>query len=84
MERKGNNRITTPYLNKYEICRLVGTRALCVALNSPCMEKVSSEQNADALAISFAELKSKKLPLKIRRHLPDGTYEDWGIEELKF
>jgi len=28
------------------------------------------------------ELKARKIPLIIRRYLPDGSYEDWRIEEL--
>ncbi|KAL3225291.1 hypothetical protein MRX96_049283 [Rhipicephalus microplus] len=28
------------------------------------------------------ELKARKIPIIIRRYLPDGSYEDWGIDEL--
>jgi len=28
------------------------------------------------------ELREKKIPFVIRRYLPDGSYEDWGIDEL--
>jgi len=24
----------------------------------------------------------KKIPIIVRRYLPDGSYEDWGIDEL--
>ena len=26
--------------------------------------------------------RARKVPIIIRRYLPDGSYEDWGIEEL--
>jgi DNA-directed RNA polymerase I, II, and III subunit RPABC2 len=28
------------------------------------------------------ELKQRKIPLIIRRYLPDGSWEDWRIDEL--
>lgn len=27
-------------------------------------------------------LREKKIPIIIRRYLPDGSYEDWGVDEL--
>jgi hypothetical protein len=30
----------------------------------------------------YKELKEKKIPLIIRRYLPDGSYEDWALDEL--
>ncbi len=26
--------------------------------------------------------RARKIPMIIRRYLPDGSYEDWGIDEL--
>ncbi len=80
MERKGNERMTTPYLTKYEVSRLLGTRSLCLALNNK--KKVDTCSSVDSLEISKVELKEKKIPLRIRRHLPDGSYEDWNLSEL--
>lgn len=36
----------------------------------------------DALAIANRELREKRLPLTIRRYMPDGTYEDWKVRDL--
>lgn len=36
----------------------------------------------DALVIANRELREKRLPLIIRRYMPDGTYEDWKVREL--
>ena len=40
------------------------------------------EGETDPLKISGRELVERKIPIIIRRFLPDGSYEDWGIEEL--
>jgi hypothetical protein len=37
----------------------------------------------DPLAIARLELKAKRIPLVVRRFLPDGSYEDWHVKELK-
>lgn len=36
----------------------------------------------DPLVIAKLELKEKKIPITIRRFLPDGTFEDWSLDEL--
>lgn len=36
----------------------------------------------DPLQIAGKELREKKVPMIIRRFLPDGSYEDWRIDEL--
>ena len=74
------NRMTTRYLTKYERARVLGTRALQLSLNAPPMVELEGE--SDPLQIAAKELREKKLPLLIRRFLPDGSYEDWGLDEL--
>ncbi|KAI8365639.1 RNA polymerase, subunit omega/K/RPB6 [Choanephora cucurbitarum] len=73
-------RITTPYLTKYERARILGTRALQISLNAPVMVDIDGE--SDALAIANKELREKKIPLIVRRFMPDGTYEDWKVKDL--
>lgn len=34
------------------------------------------------MKIASKELYEKKIPFTIRRYLPDGSYEDWGVNEL--
>lgn len=75
-----NKRITTPYLTKYERARVLGTRALQIAMCAPVM--VELEGLTDPLRIAMKELKARKIPIIIRRFLPDGSYEDWSINEL--
>ena len=73
-------RTTTPYMTKYERARILGTRALQISMNAPVL--VDLEGETDPLQIAIKELNQKKIPLIIRRYLPDGWYEDWTVEEL--
>ncbi|KAI8052686.1 RNA polymerase, subunit omega/K/RPB6 [Thamnidium elegans] len=73
-------RITTPYMTKYEKARILGTRALQISLSAPVMIEIDGE--TDALAIANRELREKKIPLIVRRFMPDGTYEDWKVRNL--
>ena len=36
----------------------------------------------DPLVIAEKELREKKIPFIIRRYLPDGSHEDWPIDQL--
>ena len=76
----GADRQTTPFMTKYERARVLGTRALQIAMCAPVMVELEGE--TDPLQIAMKELKQRKIPIIIRRYLPDGSYEDWGIDEL--
>lgn len=75
-----NKRITTAYMTKYERARILGTRALQISMNAPIMVELKGQ--TDPLEIAKQELKERKIPLIIRRYLPDNSYEDWSINEL--
>ena len=49
-------------------------------MNAPPLVDVKGE--TDPLKIAMLELKESKIPLIIRRFLPDGSYEDWPLDEL--
>merc|ERR1712087_513762 len=53
---KPADRITTPYMTKFERARILGTRAL--------------------------QIRQRKIPIVVRRFLPDNSYEDWTVDEL--
>ena len=36
----------------------------------------------DPISIAEKELIENKIPFIIRRYLPDGSYEDWKVNEL--
>eukprot|EP01125_Pyxidicula_operculata_P016406 TRINITY_DN5638_c0_g1_i1.p2 TRINITY_DN5638_c0_g1~~TRINITY_DN5638_c0_g1_i1.p2 ORF type:complete len:159 (+),score=56.88 TRINITY_DN5638_c0_g1_i1:926-1402(+) len=73
-------RITTPYMTKYERARILGTRALQISMNAPIMVDLDGE--TDPLQIAMKELQARKIPLIIRRRLPNGSFEDWSVDEL--
>ncbi|OBA19542.1 RNA polymerase Rpb6 [Metschnikowia bicuspidata var. bicuspidata NRRL YB-4993] len=75
-----DERSTTPYMTKYERARVLGTRALQISLNAPVLVDIEGE--TDPLQIAMKELAQRKIPLVLRRYLPDGSYEDWGCDEL--
>lgn len=76
-----SKRITTRYLTKYERARVLGTRALQISMNAPVMVDIAGE--TDPLKIAMKELRARKIPMIIRRYLPDNSYEDWGLDELE-
>ncbi|POM62047.1 DNA-directed RNA polymerase I, II, and III subunit RPABC2 [Phytophthora palmivora] len=74
------HRITTRYMTKYERARVLGTRALQISMNAPVMVDIEGE--TDPLKIAMKELRERKIPIIIRRYLPDNSFEDWSIDEL--
>nr|CCA17772.1 DNAdirected RNA polymerase I putative [Albugo laibachii Nc14] len=79
--RKPNaQRVTTKYMTKFERARVLGTRALQISMNAPVMVDIEGE--TDPLKIALKELRDRKIPIIIRRYLPDGSFEDWSIDEL--
>ena len=74
------DRITTPYITKFERARVLGTRALQISMNAPVMVELEGE--TDPLQIALKELRARKIPITVRRFLPDGSYEDWNVDEL--
>ena len=49
-------------------------------MNAPVMVDIEGE--TDPLKIAMRELRERKIPIIIRRYLPDGSFEDWSIDEL--
>lgn len=73
-------RATAPYLTKYERARVLGLRAAQIGMNAPVF--VDTCGQTDPLAIAMMELEQGKIQMRIRRYLPDRTFEDWGLDEL--
>ena len=67
------DRVTTPYMTKYERARILGTRALQISMNAPVMVELEGE--TDPLQIALKELRQRKIPITVRRFLPDMSYE---------
>ncbi len=79
-QQQEDTRKTTRYLTKYERARILGTRALQISMNAPVMVDIEGE--TDPLRIAQKELQQNKIPLTVRRYLPDGSYEDFNVSEL--
>ncbi len=84
-DKPNAERITSPFMTKYEKARIIGVRAVQISKNSPLYLTADSNSlmNWDPLTIAEKELSEKKIPFIIRRYLPDGSFEDWKISELK-
>ena len=67
-------------MTKYERARILGTRALQISKNAPLM--VDPGEESDPYKLAELELSTKKIPFIVRRYLPDGSYEDWKVNEL--
>jgi DNA-directed RNA polymerase I, II, and III subunit RPABC2 len=75
-----HERVTSKYMTKYERTRIIGTRALQLSMNAPVLVTLMGE--TDPLKIAMRELQEKKIPIIVRRHLPNGRFEDWSVQEL--
>lgn len=49
-------------------------------MNAPVTVEIAGE--TDPLKIAMKELRARKIPMIIRRYLPDGSFEDWALDEL--
>lgn len=49
-------------------------------MNAPVTVALDGE--SDPLVIAERELYAKTVPFIVRRYLPNGSYEDWSIENL--
>jgi DNA-directed RNA polymerase I, II, and III subunit RPABC2 len=68
-------------LTRFERARIVGARALQIAMGAPIIIEVPGAR-AGPIDIAILELHSGILPLTIRRTLPNGTYQDIPLKWL--
>jgi len=73
--------IGPPRLTRFERARIIGARALQLALGAPPFIPIPPNIK-DPISLAIAELEAKALPISIRRTLPDGRYQDIPIEDL--
>jgi DNA-directed RNA polymerase I, II, and III subunit RPABC2 len=75
------NRKTKPFMSKFEFTKLIGARSQQLSSGMPpTIEKLDNVSHTKFIAVQ--ELKEGKLPLIIRRIMPDGSIEDWRANEL--
>jgi DNA-directed RNA polymerase I, II, and III subunit RPABC2 len=59
---------------------IADVKSVLGSMNAPVLVPLDGE--TDALQIAIKELSQRKIPLIIRRYLPDGSFEDWSVSEL--
>ncbi|MEM2093975.1 MAG: DNA-directed RNA polymerase subunit K [Candidatus Bathyarchaeia archaeon] len=74
--------IGPPYLTRFEKTRIVGARALQIAMGAPLLTE-PTENMTNPIDIALKELTEKVLPITIRRKLPDGSYQDIPVQWLE-
>ena len=73
--------IGPPKLTRFERARIIGARALQLALGAPPLIPLDPSIK-DPITLARKELEVKALPISIRRMLPDGEYQDIPIAGL--
>ena len=74
--------IGPPRLTRFEKARIVGARALQIAMGAPILIK-PSKAPSNPIDIALEEMERGVLPITIRRTLPDGvTYQDIPLKWL--
>ena len=81
LESEKKVQVGPPKLTRFERARIVGARALQVAMGAPTLTEAKSGLSSP-IDIALEELKSGILPITIRRTLPDGTYQDIPLKWL--
>jgi len=73
--------IGPPKLTRFERARIVGARALQIAMGAPILVE-TPKALASPIDIAIQELDIGTLPITIRRTLPDQTYQDIPLKWL--
>lgn len=77
-------KITIPILTKYERTKILCLRSQQIMENSPVLININDMKlPLTPYNIAREELKQKRIPFKVKRNLPDNTYEIWKITEFK-
>ena len=64
-------RIGPTKITRFEKARIVGARALQISMGAPILVE-NKEQETNPIEIAIKELNQVRLPITIRRILPDG------------
>jgi DNA-directed RNA polymerase I, II, and III subunit RPABC2 len=73
--------IGPPKLTRFERARIVGARALQIAMGAPILVE-APKTHTSPIDIAIQELDIAILPITIRRTLPDGTCQDIPLKWL--
>lgn len=67
-------------ITKYEKARIIGTRALQLSNGSTPLVQVDGL--TDVMDIAEKELREYKMPIIVRRKMPDGSYTDIRVSDM--
>lgn len=70
-------------LTRFERARIVGARALQISMGAPILFSLEDYENKSPLVIAEMELRTKILPLSIRREQPNKTYQVIPLQKLR-
>ncbi|HEA46625.1 MAG TPA: DNA-directed RNA polymerase subunit K [Candidatus Pacearchaeota archaeon] len=74
------NNVEREKFSKYEVARILGARALQIAMNAPLLIKISKDDlekiKYDALKIAEIELESGVLPISVKKPFPKKKEEE--------
>ena len=73
---------TMPFITKYEKARILGERARQINSGATPLVQVDAEC-IDGYLIALKEFENKKIPLIIKRPLPNGDCEYWRCVDLE-
>ena len=76
-----NPKKTIPILTKFERARIVGVRLQQLAYGAK--PRINTSNLKSIQEIVQQELIQRRIPFIIRRRLPNGTVEDWKLEEFE-
>lgn len=76
-----NTRVTSKYITRFERAHILGVRAEAISKGADIMIDLELG-DSDPITIAIKEFRQGKIPLIIRRDLPDGTFEDWPLRDL--
>lgn len=80
IKEKNIKKKTVPFLNKFEKARIMGVRKQ--QLSNGAEPKINTINLATIDEIVEEELRQRKIPLIIRRKLPNGVFEDWKLDDF--
>ncbi len=75
-------KVGPPWLTKYEKARIIGIRALQVALGAPVLIPLEEAGALDPIIIAQKELERGLLPILVVRWTPDGKVQEIPIKRL--
>ena len=74
------NKTTPSFITKFEKAKILGIRSEMISNGSPPLVETDL---VDSYDIAKQEYLEKKIPLIIRRCLPNNDYEDWKLSDFE-